>query len=361
KRYKEYIKGLKKYHEKYHAPDAKVLVVDDTPMNLTVVKGLLKATRIQVDTADSGKETLKKVQEQKYDIIFIDHRMPEMDGLETLAAMKELEGNLNEGVPCIALTANAGSGAREEYINAGFDDYIAKPIKSELLESMIRDYLPDEKILEADETDNGEDTDKGSDDASTSLDADDPLRKIQGIDLTEAIKNCGSIEVLREVINNYYSSIDKEASNIESFVKDKDFRNYTVTVHALKSSSRLIGAMELSKMAAYLEKCGNDENEDEIVAKTSELLELYRSYKEKLGVAIEEVPEDEVLPEIPEDELVQAFSDIKELIEAYDYDTADGIIKMLAGYSIPKVYKDKYDKVKELIIAVDRESLLSIL
>ena len=361
KRYKEYIKGLKKYHEKYHAPDAKVLVVDDTPMNLTVVKGLLKATRIQVDTADSGKETLKKVQEQKYDIIFIDHRMPEMDGLETLAAMKELEGNLNEGVPCIALTANAGLGAREEYINAGFDDYIAKPINSELLESMIRNYLPDEKILEADEKDNGEDTDKGSDDASTSLDADDPLRKIQGIDLTEAIKNCGSIEVLREVINNYYSSIDKEASNIESFVKDKDFRNYTVTVHALKSSSRLIGAMELSKMAAYLEKCGNDENEDEIVAKTFELLELYRSYKEKLGVAVEEVPEDEVLPEIPEDELVQAFSDIKELIEAYDYDTADGIIKMLSGYSIKGEYKDKYDKVKELIIAVDRESLLSIL
>ncbi|MCR4903295.1 MAG: response regulator, partial [Butyrivibrio sp.] len=146
KRYKEYVKGLAKYHEKYHAPNAEILVVDDTPMNLTVVKGLLKPIQIKVDTADSGMETLKKVVQKKYDIIFIDHRMPEMDGIETLAAMKELEGNLNLEVPCIALTANAGQGAKDDYLKAGFDDYLAKPINSNQLEEMIRQYLPEDKV-----------------------------------------------------------------------------------------------------------------------------------------------------------------------------------------------------------------------
>ncbi len=356
-RYKEYLKSLTKYHEKFHAPDAEILVVDDTVMNLTVVKGLLKSTKIKVDTAESGKETLDKVTKKKYDAIFIDHRMPEMDGIETLAAMKTLEGNLNQGVPCIALTANAGAGARDEYISLGFDDYLPKPVNGEHMEDMLREYLPKDKILEAADEPETADAEESEDAGSGEGDF---LMQLQGIDLKEAEKNCGSRDILVDVVKEFLISIDTKSDNIEKFAADKDFRNYTVAVHALKSSARLVGAMELSGDAAYLEKCGNEENDAEIQEKTPALLELYRSYKEKFSAASES-QDDSDLPEIPEDELLGAFSDMKELLEAYDFDTADGIMSMLSEYKVPDSYKDKYSRVKELMAAVDRDELIKIL
>ena len=359
-RYREYLDSLEKYHEAFHAPDAQILVVDDTAMNLTVVKGLLKATQIKVDTAESGRETLEKVTKKKYDAIFIDHRMPEMDGLETLAAMKTLEGNLNVGVPCIALTANAGSGARDEYMAAGFDDYLAKPVNGKDLEKMLKDYLPKDKLKDAgdgkaDDDFGGTTKDPEKDDSGD----EDFLPKLLGIDLAEAEKNCGSKDVLREVVKEFLVSIDPKADNIEQFAAGKDLRNYTVAVHALKSSARLIGAMELSSMAAGLEEAGNAEDIHRIEENTPQLLELYRSYKDKLSAACE--PEDDDKPEISKEELIGAFSDMKELLEAYDFDTADGIMSMLSDYRIPDDLSDKYNKVKELMAAVDRDGLMEIL
>lgn len=357
-KYKEYLNSLKKYHEKFRAPEAEILVVDDTVMNLTVVKGLLKNTQIRIDTAESGMETLEKVKQKHYDAIFIDHRMPEMDGVETLAAMKTLEGNKNIGVPCIALTANAGAGAREEYIAAGFDDYLSKPVNGETLEDMLYKLLPKEKLQTAGSADDV--MTEPSDTSEKEVTHEDFLDALEGIDLKEALNNCGSREVLTSVVKEFLISLDKKAGDIENFAENKDYRNYTVAVHALKSSARLVGAMELSKEAAYLEQCGNDENEAEITEKTPHLLRLYRSYNDKFKAAAEN-EDDSDLPEISEDELLSAFSDIKELVEAYDYDTADGIMDMLKGYKIPDSYKEKYKKVAEFMALVDRDSLLSIL
>ena len=136
--YKNALAQYKEYHESFKAPNAKILVVDDTPMNLTVIKGLLKQTKIKIDTASSGEECLKMVQKNKYDIIFIDHMMPGMDGIETLKAMRSLNNNLNESTPAISLTANAISGAKEMYLAKGFSDYMTKPIEGKKLEEMIK-------------------------------------------------------------------------------------------------------------------------------------------------------------------------------------------------------------------------------
>ena len=362
-RYKEFLGSQKKYHESFTAPDAHILVVDDTPINLTVVKGLLKSTKIRVDTAESGFETIELVKKKKYDVIFIDHRMPEMDGLQTLEALKDMPDNLSLDAPCIALTANAGVGAREEYIAAGFNDYLSKPINSELLEEMLKEYLPKDKVLKASQEDGDSEAimaDASEGQKASTLGADDVLEKLQGIDLTEAEKNCGSRELLRDVVKEFLTTINPKADSIENFAKEKDYRNYTVTVHALKSSARLIGAMELSQMAAHLEECGNNENEAEIREKTPQLLELFRSYNEKLS-AINGDADDDDLPEIPEDELESAFGDMKELLEAYDFDTADGIMNMLSEYRIPDKYKTKYDKIKQLMSAVDRDALIKLL
>ena len=350
-KYKEFLRSQKKYHESFIAPDAEILVVDDTPINLTVVKGLLKNTKVRIDTAESGFETIELVKKKKYDAIFIDHRMPEMDGVQTLEVLRDMDDNLSADTPCIALTANAGEGAREEYISAGFIDYLAKPVNGELLEKMLIEYLPPEKVFLQTE----EETSSDSKNDSRAI-----LEKLEGIDLAAAEKNCGSIDLLMDVIKEFLISIDPKADSIEQFATNKDYRNYTVAVHALKSSARLIGAMELSDMAAHLEDCGNEENENEISEKTPELLELLRSYNEKLSPINGDTNQDD-LPEISSEELMRAFKDMRELLEAYDYDTADGIMNMLTEYRIPAEHKEKFDKVRQLLAAVDRDALLQVL
>lgn len=377
KKYKEYLQKLEKYHESFHAPDAEILVVDDTPMNLMVVKGLLKSTLIKVDTAESGRETLEKITKKHYDVIFIDHRMPEMDGIETLAAMKSLEGNLNFGVPCIALTANAGDGAREQYVEAGFDDYLAKPINGELMEDMLRMYLDSDKVHlsdgKADDSSHAADDGKASNVNSAMADdiqntnakstlvtggqnseknssSDNP----EGINMDVAIANCGDEELAKEVILEFYNDIDNKAFAIEEYYNNKDYKNYTVQVHSLKSSARIIGAEELSKKAEYLEKCGD--GFCTFAEKTDELLILLRSYKEKLKPDNKE--KKITLAEIPEDQLLEAYSNMKELLEAFDFDSAESIFHMLDEYSIPDKYKEKHAKLNESFSAFDRESLL---
>ncbi|MBR3458065.1 MAG: response regulator, partial [Selenomonadaceae bacterium] len=145
--YHQMLKKRTEYKESFMAPSARILVVDDTPMNITVVKGLLKQTRVQIDTAESGYECLNMARKKHYDIIFLDHRMPGIDGIETLERMRSLPGSLNQDTPVISLTANAVSGARSMYIEAGFQDYLTKPIHSAQLESLMMKYLPPEKLL----------------------------------------------------------------------------------------------------------------------------------------------------------------------------------------------------------------------
>ena len=132
------------YRELFHAPEAHILVVDDTPVNLTVIRGLLKKTQIVIDTAFSGPEAIRMASQQAYDIVFIDHMMPEMDGIETLHELEKIPQLKN--TVFVALTANAISGAREMYINEGFADYLSKPVDGVRLENMLVSYLPAEKL-----------------------------------------------------------------------------------------------------------------------------------------------------------------------------------------------------------------------
>ena len=138
------------YRERFHAPDAQVLVVDDTPVNLAVIRGLLKKTHVQIDTAESGREALQKAAAQPYDVFFIDHMMPDMDGIETLQELRKLPGLADK--PCVALTANAISGAREMYLEAGFSDYLSKPVDGAKLEELLMACLPKEKLRDPAQT-----------------------------------------------------------------------------------------------------------------------------------------------------------------------------------------------------------------
>ena len=143
KRYNESIESASSYREMFHAPDARILVVDDTEINLTVIESLLKQTQIRIDTALSGRAALDLAAVNDYDVLFIDHMMSGMDGIETLKRIRELDKN--HDTPAVALTANAVSGARQKYIDAGFNDYLSKPVEGARLERMLIRLLPDER------------------------------------------------------------------------------------------------------------------------------------------------------------------------------------------------------------------------
>ncbi|MBP3818639.1 MAG: response regulator, partial [Butyrivibrio sp.] len=340
----------------FHAPDARILVVDDTKTNLTVVEGLLKKTQIAVDTAMSGMEALDLITKNKYDIIFLDHRMPEMDGIQTFHAMEELSGNLNKKTPVIALTANAVSGSREMYFKEGFTNYMSKPVDPIKLEDMIMSYLPSFKVSRPGDKDfvSNEEEEK-----ETDKEAMQDILKVSGIDIETAIARCGSADVAKEVMKDFKLAIDERSGLIERYEAEGNIKNYTIYVHGLKSSARAIGAIDLADKAEYLEQCGNDENIEEIKKLTPELLNLYRSYNVKLSSLTQE--EDNDKPEIDASELESAYASIKEFVSASYFDSADDIMKMLEDYRIPQEYASKHSEIKRLMGAVDRDGLLNIL
>ncbi len=266
------------YHEKFTAPDARVLVVDDTPVNLTVFVNLLKKTGLQIDTAESGDECISLFTKKHYDAIFLDHMMPDKDGIETLTEMKALTETPNTGTPVICLTANAISGMREMYTNAGFDDYLTKPIDAERLEMMLLQYLPGDKVNT--ESDNG-DTDDNELPETENVDTDDNglpnfLYNLKELDLASGIDYCGDAEDYIMALTLYMSSATKKAEEIENYWAEKDIKNTTIKVHGLKSASRLIGALELGDFAEKLEKAGNNGDSEMLEKELDGFLSRYR-------------------------------------------------------------------------------------
>ena len=344
------------YTESFHAPSARILVVDDTRTNLTVIQGLLKQTRMTVDIATSGIEAIEKVKEEKYNIIFLDHRMPEMDGIQTFHAMEELKDNLNVGVPVIALTANAISGSREMYLKEGFNNYLSKPVDPAKLEEMILTYLPREIVERA--GDEGFVASGGGFDKEEK-EALHELLRLTGVDINAAIEKCGSAKVAKDVMRDFWLSIDERSALIQKYQQSMNIKDYTIYVHGLKSSARAIGALDLAERAEYLENCGNGGDIEEIEMLTPKLLELYRSYTKRLEILFKEDESDK--EPISPQELENAFESMKEFVSASYFDSADDIMAMLDNYAIPEEYKEKYNKVKKLLAAVDRDGLLNIL
>lgn len=344
------------YKESFTAPTAKILVVDDTVMNITVVKGLLKQTRVKIDVAESGYECLNMVAKEHYDIIFLDHRMPGLDGIETLQRMRQLQGNLNKETPVISLTANAVSGARAMYIEAGFQDYLTKPIHSAQLESLMVKYLPPEKVVMGSASDSPEEAPESTEAAIPPW-----LMDVEGIDVEKGVLYCGTTETYLGALTVFAEAILPGADEIERYFAEKDWKSYTVKVHALKSTARLIGAKELSERARRLESAGNNGYLEEIAVNTPALLALYRSYAEKLAPLITSKESGADKPAIDEAELKEAFETLREVTVAFDYDSLKFVLDSLAEYRLPEDVKEKYEAIREAARQPDWERIRELL
>ncbi len=347
------LKNQEKYQEKFIAPNAKILVVDDTVMNLTVIKGLLKQTKIQIETAESGYECLKLIEKNRYDIIFLDHRMPGMDGVETLQKMITLPGNKNHKTPIISLTANAISGAREEYISAGFTDYLTKPINSAALESLLIKYLP-EKLVQNPSEENFVDDQEN-------LNLPDWLKKVDGLNVKEGIEHCGDSEIYLDALTVFAEAVESGANEIQRYFDAADWKNYTTKVHALKSSAKVVGADELSDKAKRLEYAGNSNYIDEIEKFTAPLLELYRSYSEKLSPLIKKDSHNLKKNPIEPDELAEAYETLREVTKNFDYDSLEFVLQSLEEYELPTGDAEKFSKLKAAAEKLDWEEIKLLL
>ena len=353
--YKASLGSRKKYRERFRAPEAQVLVVDDTPMNLVVFTSLLKQTGIKIDTANSGDEGLSLAFEKKYDIIFLDHMMPDKDGIQTFHELRARKNDPNLETPVICLTANAISGAREKYLAEGFDNYLTKPIDSVKLEEMLLEYLPPEKVLRSEE--NAPEQPSGSSGSADSGDVGDDsvipgfIRDIDEIDVETGIKNCGGEEGYIETIKIYAGTVEANANDTERFWLDGDIKNATIKIHAMKSSSRIIGATDLGELAQELENAGHENDAEKLGARIDELLERYRRIGEALAPLIntDETDESE-LPMIGEEDLRELYTGIREFLSVNEFSSAVELIENLKKYSVPESERERR---KALIKAAD--------
>lgn len=354
----ELLKSRKKNKDRFTAPDALVLVVDDTQTNLTVIRNLLRRTKIRIDTVTSGRECLEVTLKNKYDLILMDHRMPEMDGVETFKRIRNDKENLNRETPVIALTANIFTNSRDMYLNMGFEDYISKPVNPGILESALLHYLPEEKVYKEEEGFIEDEDEEGE--------VPKAMRESPIIDVEMGIQNCGSPEYYMETVRIYLDSAPDNREKIEKYFEKGNIQDYTTKVHALKSSSRIIGVKSLGDLAEKLEKAGNDKDISYIAENTPELLKLYKELTDILDTAVTEYysldeDDDEDKEEITPDKLKEAYSAIAETAQMFDYDSMSMVMGMLDKYRIPDSEKEKYETLKKAFRDADWDEINNVL
>ncbi|MCR5054178.1 MAG: EAL domain-containing protein [Lachnospiraceae bacterium] len=359
KRYRSLNDNTKEYKESFKAPDARILVVDDTPMNLTVIKSLLKRTELNIDTCTSGVETLEMVKEKKYDIIFLDYRMPEMDGSEVLRRLKLMD-HMNVDTPVVVLTANALSGARERFLKEGFDDYLTKPVVAGKLEETILKFLPEDKAERVDDEEIMTDE---------KPDLDDPLlvklRETGLVDVERGLELCGDMKGYEEALEIYLEALPDRISKIKEYFDKDDIDNYVIVVHSLKSTSRVIGALELGDYAERMEKAGDDKDIDSITKETDGLLQMAGKVLDKLSEIVEvkdpDNADDSDLPMADEGMLEDAYQAIYEFAQSMDHENVSYVLSELANYSMPESEKETMKKIRSLAGELKWDDVVTLL
>ena len=337
------------YIPRFIAPDVSVLVVDDNPMNLSVIKGLLSATKMYVVTALSGEECLEKIEEANYDIVLLDHMMPGMDGLETAKRIREKHKRL----PVIALTANYISNGDEFYTSHGFDSYLPKPVDGATLEKTIREFLPSNLVMDVD----------ASDMPVQSMELPTEYQwidSVEGISVEDGIRFSGGAEGFINALKMFVETLEGNIDVIQKAFNEKDLKFYTVKVHALKSSARIIGALELSNQAKKLEDAGKAGDIDYILSNNNKLLDAYKSFQDKFsGLFYKE--DDKNKPLLPPEELNEAINAIKELVPQMDYDAIEMVMEQIHEYKLEEKDAKAFADIEKALKTFDWDKMEELL
>ena len=335
------------------APEAHILLVDDNELNLVVAKELLKPLRMQIDTAENGLQAVKMVRGSQYDLVLMDHMMPVMDGIEAAKAIRALPEDKYQKLPIIALTANAMVDARKEFLNAGMNGFVAKPIDFARICNQLKLWLPKDLVR-----------DVPKEEAKKLLADDLSDREIQpedpqmGFSFEEGVKHCGSKAALMKTIRIFYRTIDSKANKIEQCLKEGLISDYVIEIHALKSSALLIGAVPLSEAAKELEDYGKQGKTEVLEEKTPDVLTLYRDLKNILRPYAEK--EEDAKKEFSDGEWITALQQIHQCIEQFDLDGVDQIMEQLEEYQVPECIRESMDQLRVYVADVSLEEIMEL-
>lgn len=342
KKYKEKLHHEVRYHESFHAEDARILVVDDNEVNLKIVVGLAKNTKLQIDTALSAAEGLKLIRQHSYQLLLIDHMMPEMDGIEMLQHVKTMDGGIYKDIPAVAITANALSGAKQTYLDAGFCGYLSKPIDPERFEQIIKDNLPQEYVTECGDG-NGDTATEGQETDGTSDPKQEEEWSIPGIDIAKALSYIGgSRELYISLLQTYLDGSEERIRKLEECKNKEDIFNYDITIHGLKGISASIGADSMAIAAAGLEEACKDPqtamtyiqmNHDQVVSRYRELLEQIKKWL--ANIETDGKIEKEAVTNITE--MLTIISDLKTAVFEYKEKAACTCLERLYKTEIPEL------------------------
>lgn len=344
------------YDTSVYAPDAEILVVDDNAVNRKVLRSLLKETQIQVTDADGGAQCLRLVQEQHFDLIFLDHMMPEMDGVETLHHIKDLSQYPCKDTPIIVLTANAVSGAKEKYLSEGFDDFLSKPIMPQKLEAMLKMYLPKERLLTAPVKTPDVFTQQKTDNEREAVLADLPL--VEGLDWDYAWLHLPDKKLLESTIKEFYAQIDTAAERLEQaflqIPQPDALEQYRIQVHAMKSLAGTVGIVTLFGMARVLEYAAKGGKIETIQSMTPIFLEEWRAYPQRLqgvfGLGTS------AGKDITDYSVIRALVEMVRVnMQEMEFDAADEAVAQLRAYEYPKEIGANIQMLAEAVTNLDLE------
>lgn len=338
---------------RFTAPKARVLIVDDNTINLKVAAGLMRPYNMQVITADSAKAAFALLRSKDFHIVFMDHMMPEIDGIEATRMIRNMEGEYYQKLPIIALTANAVNGVRETFIEAGMNDFMAKPIELSTLDRMLKSWLPAELIKAP------------TSDAQLTED----IRKAAKLDDSEendlfspsagVFYTGGDVEAYLEILDMYVAKSEQKCRYIQELFDQKSWKNYVIEVHALKSTSLTIGSKTLSELAKELELAGKVGDYKTIEDKNADLIRMYeevaslgaehlaKQKPQNAETPAENAVSPEQLSEIPLEEVESLIDKIRSACEGFDSDAIAELCKYAVGTSCNGVALEQlFDEVR---------------
>jgi len=332
------------------APDAEILVVDDNVPNLMVAEGILAPLQMKIDKASSGMQAIEMIEKKHYDLIFMDHMMPELDGIETTRIIRRFHEDYDD-VPIIALTANVMEETQAMFLVEGMNDFVAKPIELKVIVAKIRQWLPAKKIQRV------EGSGEKEEQKLARLKRIAKKIVIPKLDVFSALKLAGNEVLFWQILREYAKSIPKKAKLLQQHLDARNWKNYTIEAHALKSFSRQVGATELADLAAQMEQAGNNNDTEFILAHHGKMLEKYQEYEAILSEYLES-PEKaiRIKEKFDEGKLLTLLDRMKEAVDNLDMDAMDDVAGQLGKMTLPKEQEQYFSMVKNAVEDLDVET-----
>ncbi|MDR0491447.1 MAG: response regulator, partial [Oscillospiraceae bacterium] len=334
-----------------YAPDARILVVDDNLINLNVAKGLLRLCYIKAETASSGKDAIKLIIQNQYDIVFMDYRMPEMSGVEATKVLRELGAS----APIIALTASAVIGAKEVMLDSGMNDFLTKPIIKADLKNMLKKWIPASKLL----SDPPEITALGYDDEESDTDEEfwRRIKQIEEISLSTGLHSVDDQrDVYKKTLRLMMENIDTSLVSLKELLDSEDMNNFRIEVHGIKGALASVGAMELSSKAFELESASGEDGVNADIsfcaANLPPLLERLSSLSRKLKEAFASIAHSEKPIEIPL-EMRPIFKRLTDAFEETDLLQIDNEMENLNAFDVSGPLKEEIEMLKDEVMLME--------